>query len=113
MTRTGSTPSKEIRHAEGEAVTPEIGSVPMVEIIMPTIAAARPLISEPPDIDAMTLRPSNPKREIDHRLEGQGDASDSGSVRRMSITSPNRLPTTPDMSEMPSASPALPCRFIS
>ena len=38
---------------------------------------------------------------------------DSGSVKTTSISKPNNEPTTPDHSEMPSASPARPCLFIS
>ncbi len=67
----------------------------MVAIISPRIAAARPLTSDSPVSEAMTLRPENAEREIGRRPE-RSARRDSGSVSSTSISRPNRLPITPD-----------------
>ncbi len=60
MIRIGGTPESSSGLPKVKRLTPETGSVPTVAIIRPTTPAIRPLTSEAPESEAMTLSPSTP-----------------------------------------------------
>ena len=83
----------------------------MMAIIRPMKAAMQPFSSEPPDSPAITDRPSTPSEKY------AGGVKASATCARLSVAStrtarPNSPPHSPEISEMPSASPARPCCAI-
>ena len=61
MMNNGAMPSRRSGTPKVNRLTPEIGSVPMVAIINPSVAAASPLSSDLLESEAITERPRMPR----------------------------------------------------
>ncbi len=61
MTKIGAIPSRRSGEPKVKRLTPDIGSVPMVDTIKPNVAAAKPFNSDLPVCDAISDRPRIPR----------------------------------------------------
>ena len=112
MTRSGLMPPNKSGSPKVNRGTPDTGSEPTIENIRPITAANSPLISEPLDKPATTEIPRMPSAKYAGGVNAKATIA-SGLVATTSTNRPNRPPTSPAISEMPSASPARPWRAIS
>jgi hypothetical protein len=111
ITRIGGIPASSSGLPKVKRFSPVTGSVPIVATISPITPAMSPFSSESPASEAMTLRPRIPSAKYEGGVNARATL-ERRSVSSTSTKSPNRPPTNPEYNEMPSASPAFPCRFI-
>ena len=112
MIRMGLMPPSRSADSKVKRGTPETGSLPTNASMRPMQAAMTPRSKEPPDRPAMTDRPRMPSEKYAAGVKASAMRARL-SVASTSTARPNRPPYRPDISEMPSASPALPWRAIS